>query len=74
MPHINKLLNDEQNKEVIEKTLECIRDLADEMGPGAFTEGDLMCIVMALKSLLDKTSFCQTGEGADIEEDDDDSE
>jgi len=33
-PHFAKLFSDEEDKEVIEKVLECIRDLADEMGPG----------------------------------------
>jgi uncharacterized protein YlzI (FlbEa/FlbD family) len=28
-----KLFQDEEEKEVIEKVLECVRDIADEMGP-----------------------------------------
>jgi len=32
-PHFMKLFQDEEEKEVIEKVLECIRDIADEMGP-----------------------------------------
>lgn len=34
-PHFYKIFEDEQNKEVIEKTLECIRELAEELGPGS---------------------------------------
>jgi hypothetical protein len=33
-PHFAKLFSDEEDKEVVEKVLECIRDIADEMGPG----------------------------------------
>jgi hypothetical protein len=40
-PHFNNLLQNEQNKEVIEKVLECIRDLADFLGPAAFAVKDL---------------------------------
>lgn len=32
-PHFMKLFQDEEEKEVIEKVLECVRDIADEMGP-----------------------------------------
>lgn len=34
-PHFMRLFSDESNKEVIEKTLQCIRDLAEEMGPAS---------------------------------------
>lgn len=34
-PHFYKIFEDEQNKEVIEKTLECIRDFCEELGPSA---------------------------------------
>lgn len=73
-PHFFKIFQDESNKEVIEKTLECVRDLADELGPGAvaeFVEG----IMNTLIELLDKKAFCQMG-GKDavaaMAEDDDD--
>lgn len=49
------------HKEVVEKVLECIRDLADEMGPGAI-ENHLEWIVVCIEQLLDKTAPCQTGE------------
>lgn len=44
--------------------LECIRDLCDEMGPGAIEE-HLEWIVVSLEQLLDKTAPCQTGKGMD---------
>lgn len=33
--HFYTIFSDEINKEVIEKTIECIRDLCEELGPGA---------------------------------------
>jgi uncharacterized protein YlzI (FlbEa/FlbD family) len=32
-PHFAQLFQQEDSKEVIEKILECIRDIADEWGP-----------------------------------------
>ena len=37
-PHLKNRLTTELHKEVVEKVLECIRDLADEMGPGALED------------------------------------
>ena len=54
-----KLFHDETNKEVIEKTLECVRDIADEMGPGGVME-NIELIITTLETLLDKEAFCQT--------------
>lgn len=34
-PHYFEICNNEQNKEVIEKTLECFREVAEEFGPGS---------------------------------------
>lgn len=34
-PHYYKIFEDEANKEVIEKTLECIREMCEELGPGS---------------------------------------
>ena len=77
-PHLKTRLTTEVHKEVVEKVLECIRDLADEMGPGAL-EDHIEWIVVFIEQLLDKTHVCQTGKGMDGEEggpagqDDDDS-
>ena len=54
----------ELNKEVIEKVLECVRDMADEMGPASL-EDHMEWIVGFLEMLLDKTAPCQTGEMQD---------
>ena len=51
----------ELNKEVIEKVLECVRDMAEEMGPASL-EDHMEWIVGCLEQLLDKTAPCQTGE------------
>jgi len=57
--HYFDLLQNESNKEVVEKVLECIRDITEEMGPaGVATHLD--AIVENLSILLDKESFCQT--------------
>jgi hypothetical protein len=34
-PHFHELFTSEKNKEVVEKVLECVRDLAEEWGPAA---------------------------------------
>jgi hypothetical protein len=75
-PHFQHLLENEQNKEVIEKVLECIRDLADYMGPGAFSVANLEMVLGHLVLLLNKEAFCQVG-GAEenmLESDDDEEE
>lgn len=60
-PHYLETFADEQNKEVIEKLLECYVDIADALGPGAFThEGYLSQLLDFLNRLLRKESYCQT--------------
>lgn len=60
MPHLKRLLAAELNKEVVEKVLENIRDICEEMGPDGIVD-DLEWIVGVIEELLDKTSVCQTG-------------
>ena len=48
IPHLQHRLATELHKEVVEKTLECIRDLSDEMGPGSIEE-HLEWIVVSLE-------------------------
>ena len=74
-PHFQKLFSDEEDKEVVEKVLECIRDIADDMGPGGIASNVPM-IMAALEGLLDKETRCQTGDkrGNDLEEDDEEDE
>lgn len=60
-PHYLETFADEQNKEVIEKLLECYVDIAYALGPGAFMhEGFLSQLLENLIKLLNKQSFCQT--------------
>ncbi len=57
--HFYELFESEQNKEVIEKTLECIRDMCEQLGPGAVIN-QVDKIVTFVNLLLDKKAFCQT--------------
>lgn len=57
--HFLTIFEDERNKEVIEKTIECIRDMCEEMGPGAIVN-QIERIVNVILLLLDKKAFCQT--------------
>jgi hypothetical protein len=67
----------EGNKEVIEKLLECVRDLADEMGPASL-ESHIEWVITSLENLLDKKTTCQVKGGndgmGDDEQDEEDSE
>lgn len=74
-PQFMTFMKQETNKEVIEKVLECIRDIADEMGP-AGVMGHIEMIITSLEALLDKNTPCQTrgkeamSDGVGGEEDD----
>ena len=56
-PHYYRIFEDEANKEVIEKTLECIREMCEELGPGSIVNqvNNLNNMVLLL---LDKQAFC----------------
>ena len=56
-PHFKARLLVEVHKEVVEKVMECVRDLAEEMGPASIAD-HMDWIVMTVESLLDKTSAC----------------
>ena len=82
MPHFTNLLKEEMEKEVVEKVLENIRDMAEEMGPGGICD-HLDFIVGYIELLLEKKAPCQTGvsgedgqgpKDAAVEEEDDDSD
>jgi len=66
VPHLKEVLTTELSKEVVEKVLECIRDLAEEMGPHC-VEDHLEWIVSVIEDLLDKKALCQ-GKDIDVEE------
>lgn len=57
-PHFQSLFAQEQSKEVIEKVLECVRDLADELGPSGI-EQNLELVMASVDQLLDKGARCQ---------------
>lgn len=52
-----KLFQDEEQKEVIEKVLECVRDIADEMGPAGI-QNNIDLIMASIDQLLDKDARC----------------
>jgi hypothetical protein len=56
-PHYQTLVNDEQNKEVMEKMLMCLKDLAEEMGPASL-EQNVDLVVSSLELFLEKATFC----------------
>ena len=56
-PQFTSFLHDEINKEVVEKVLECIRDIADEMGPAGIID-HIELIITSLENLLDKDAAC----------------
>lgn len=58
IPHYNRIFEDEANKEVIEKTLECLREMAEELGP-ASVNNHIEYLVQIVIILLDKKAFCQ---------------
>ena len=69
-PHFQTLFNQEENKEVIEKVLECIRDLADEFGPSGI-EDNINLIMGSLDQLLEKSARCQLNlKGNDLDDSD----
>lgn len=59
LQHYYKIFEDEQNKEVIEKTLECLREMCEELGPGSIVN-QIGNILKYIVMLLDKKAFCQT--------------
>jgi importin-4 len=58
-PHYFELFDHEDNKEVIEKTLECFREMCEVFGPAA-VEKHSDRIVEVILLLLDKKAYCQT--------------
>lgn len=58
-PHYYKIFEDERHKEVIEKTLECIRELLEVFGPSS-VQHQMDRINAVIIMLLEKKAFCQT--------------
>lgn len=69
-PHFAQLFQQEDSKEVVEKVLECVRDIADELGPSGI-EAHLDLIMGAVEQLLEKSARCQiSGKGGDMDDSD----
>lgn len=59
----------EQSKEVIEKVLECIRDIADMIGPAGVIS-NIGMIMTSLENLLNKEAHCQLKGGQAMDDED----
>lgn len=75
LDHYFSLFEQEDNKEVIEKTLECLREMCEVFGPAAIANHTDK-IVQILLALLDKKAYCQvkgagSGENGQKDEDED---
>lgn len=58
-PHYHKIFEEEDNKEVIEKTLECLREACEVFGPGVIAPHADKLVKKVVLPLLDKKAFCQ---------------
>lgn len=72
-PHFQSLFAQEESKEVVEKVLECVKDLADELGPSGI-EQNLELVMASVDQLLEKGARCQAGRGGPNNMDDSDDE
>ena len=61
LPYFFKLLDQEDNKEVIERVLENLRDFCDEFGPAVF-QNCMDKLVGYIVTFLKKKAFCQTNQ------------
>mmetsp|Transcript_1414 Transcript_1414/g.1902 ORF Transcript_1414/g.1902 Transcript_1414/m.1902 type:complete len:396 (+) Transcript_1414:2138-3325(+) len=68
-PYFIRVLETEENKEIIERVLENLREIAEDFGPAAF-EQVIPKISEQIVLLLQKKAFCQTHLGADEDEGD----
>ena len=69
LPYYFKIFEQEDDKEVIERTLEALRELADCFGPAAFAN-TIQQVFKNVISLLTKKAYCQTLAGADGDDED----
>jgi hypothetical protein len=58
-PHYYQIFESEDNKEVIEKTLECLREACEVFGPAAIAPHSDKLMKDVILPLLDKKAFCQ---------------
>ena len=66
IPHFQGRMKQDYHKEVIEKVLECVRDMLDEMGPASVAD-HMEWIIQSVEMLLDKTAVCQTRKPEDMD-------
>ena len=57
IPYYQSRVKSDHYKEVVEKVLECIKDLVNEAGP-ASVEGHMEWITASLEQLLDNKALC----------------
>jgi hypothetical protein len=70
-PYYRNLLEKEDDKEVIERVIVTMQELAEELGPCAF-KNELANTIMISVRFLDKKMGCQTGVNPDAEPDNED--
>jgi len=69
-PFFYSTFDQEENKEVIERVLENMRELTEDFGPGVLTD-QMENIMKYIGLFLEKKTFCQDGAGmADLDDDD----
>ena len=70
-PYIFAIFEREEKKEVIERVLENLREMAEDLGPCVFAN-NLEELVKHINLFLEKKAFCQTGTVADMDGEGDD--
>lgn len=68
-PHFQEVIIADEDKEVVEKVLECIRDIAEEFGPSGI-EAHINLIMASVDQLLDKAARCQIGRDSGTDSED----
>jgi len=69
-PYFYSLFEKEDNKEVIERALENLREIAEDFGPGAYVN-QMDNFVKYVNMFLDKKTYCQCGAMGDDEDHED---
>jgi len=59
-PYFYNVFEEEDNKEVVERVLENLTELANDFGPAVFNQDNLNKIIQIIIKFLDKRTFCQT--------------
>jgi len=53
-----QMLDDEENKETVEKVLECLRELGEDLGPAAYNGYVAEKLMKYIILFLDKKAYC----------------